>query len=187
SHTLVRQGLQILENLEHRGAVGADELAGDGSGILIQIPDAFFRAEAKALGFDLPAAGKYGVGMFFLPKDDAKRAACEQLVEQFVAAEGQTLLGWRDVPVNDEGLGVTVKASEPKVRQVFVAMAPDLTDQDAFERKLYVIRKQIANGNRARQVDDTKAFYSPSFSSRTIVYKGMLLAKQVGSYYNDLN
>ena len=187
SHALVEQGLRILENLEHRGAVGADELAGDGSGILIQIPDAFFREETAKLGFELPPAGQYGVGMTFMPKDDGLRESCEQFVEKFVKAEGQTVLGWRDVPVNDGGLGVTVKATEPKIRQIFIAAGDNVADQDAFERKLFVIRKQVANGDRARHVDPGRDFFTPSMSSRTIVYKGMLLAAQVGGYYEDLN
>ena len=187
SHTLVEQGLRVLENLEHRGAVGADELAGDGSGILIQIPDAYYREETAKLGFELPPFGQYGVGMMFLPKDDTRREVCEQFVEKFVKAEGQPVLGWRDVPVNSKGLGVTVKATEPRIRQIFIGSGENVTDQDAFERKLFVIRKQIANGDRARHVDPGRDFFAPSMSSRTIVYKGMLLAAQVGSYYDDLN
>ena len=186
SHEILQQGLRILENLEHRGAVGADELAGDGSGILIQIPDAFLREETAKLGFVLPTAGDYAVGMVFLPKDAARRRACEEFVEQFVVAEGQTVLGWRDVPVNSEGLGATVKATEPKVRQIFIGVGENVADQDAFERKLFVIRKQVANGDRARKIDPGGDFFTPSMSSRTIVYKGMLLAAQVGSYYTEL-
>ncbi|MDG2319083.1 MAG: glutamate synthase large subunit [Rhodospirillaceae bacterium] len=186
SHEILQQGLRILENLEHRGAVGADELAGDGSGILIQIPDAFLREETAKLGFVLPTAGDYAVGMVFLPKDAAKRRVCEEFVEKFVFAEGQTVLGWRDVPVNSEGLGATVKATEPKVRQIFIGIGENVADQAAFERKLFVIRKQIANGDRARKIDPGGDFFTPSMSSRTIVYKGMLLAAQVGSYYTEL-
>ncbi len=182
SHDIVRMGLRILENLQHRGAVGADALASDGAGILLQIPDAFFRAG----GIELPAFGRYGVGMVFLPQDDAARLACEELVEHFIAAEGQKLLGWRDVPVDDRGLGETVRACEPRIRQVFVGCAAGIRDQDAFERKLYVIRKLIANASRERNPDSSHDFYMPSMSSRTIVYKGMLLAGQVGTYYADL-
>lgn len=186
SHKIVQQGLRILENLEHRGAVGADELAGDGSGILIQIPDSFLRKETEKLGFGLPVAGDYAVGMMFLPEDPGKRQACEEFTEKFVIAEGQTVLGWRDVPVNSEGLGITVKATEPRIRQIFIGKGDKVSDQDAFERKLYVIRKQIANGDRAQGIDPGGDFFAPSMSSRTIVYKGMLLAAQVGSYYADL-
>ena len=186
SHDIVRMGLRILVNLEHRGAVGADPKASDGTGILLQIPDAFFRAELAASGIALPAAGRYAVAMVFLPLDDERRRACEALVERFVAAEGQKILGWRDPPVNDEGLGVTVKACEPRIRQVFIGCADGIRDQDEFERKLYVIRKQIANANRERKLDPGNEFYLPSMSSRTVVYKGMLMAGQVGSYYTDL-
>ncbi|MGB8275832.1 MAG: glutamate synthase large subunit [Alphaproteobacteria bacterium] len=186
SHDIVRMGLQVLENLEHRGAVGADALASDGAGILLQIPDTFFRPEAARLGIALPPPGRYGIGHVFLPKDKAARRACEALVEHYIAAEGQTLLGWRDVPVDGRGLGVTVRASEPCIRQVFIGCSDALRDQNAFERKLYVIRKQIANANRERKVDPGRAFYTPSMSSRTIVYKGMLLAGQVGTYHTDL-
>ena len=170
SHKIVQQGLRILENLEHRGAVGADELAGDGSGILIQIPDSFLRKETEKLGFGLPVAGDYAVGMMFLPEDPGKRQACEEFTEKFVIAEGQTVLGWRDVPVNSEGLGITVKATEPRIRQIFIGKGDKVSDQDAFERKLYVIRKQIANGDRAQGIDPGGDFFAPSMSSRTIVY-----------------
>ena len=186
SHNIVDQGLRILENLEHRGAVGADALASDGSGFLIQIPDEFFREETSKLGFELPSVGDYAVGMMFLPQDENNRRNCEAFVEKFIAAEGQTVLGWRNVPVNNDGLGITVKASEPKIRQVFIGVGDNIADQDAFERKLLVIRKQISNGNRALDIDPGKDFFTASMSSRTVVYKGMLLAKQISSYYPDL-
>jgi glutamate synthase (NADPH/NADH) large chain len=183
SHEVVRQGLEILVNLTHRGAVGADPLAGDGAGILIQTPDAFLRAEAAALGIALPPPGFYGVGMVFMPKDEALAAACVDLVEYFIASEGQTVLGWRNVPTDNTGLGYSVKACEPQVRQVFIARGPGCADQDAFERKLFVIRKQIAN---LPPTGSERDFYVPSMSSRTLVYKGMLLADQVGVFYKDL-
>jgi len=183
-HEIIRQGLTILERLHHRGAVGADPRAGDGAGMLLQLPDAFFRA---VVDFDLPAAGRYAVGMLFLPRDAAARAAAEQVVEEFVAAEGQRVLGWRDVPVDNSGLGYSVLPTEPVIRQVFVGCADDIADQQAFERKLFVIRKQIDNRIREAAVDSRRNFYFTSFSSRTIVYKGMLLAGQVGEYYQDLN
>ncbi|MDP2143136.1 MAG: glutamate synthase-related protein [Gallionella sp.] len=184
SHDMVRQGLQILENLTHRGAVGADPLAGDGAGILIQIPDRFLREEMGWGNIQLPAAGDYGVGMMFLPRDAAARAACEQIVADRIAAEGQALLGWRDVPVDSSGLGESVKKVEPVVRQVFVARGANCADQDAFERKLFVIRKTAEHA--VRGLKNGKGFYIPSLSARTIVYKGMLLADQVGKYYLDL-
>jgi glutamate synthase (NADPH/NADH) large chain len=184
SHERVSEGLQILENLTHRGAVGADPLAGDGAGILLQIPDAFLRKALAKNKIELPAAGAYGVGMLFLPRDKAARAACEKAVEDKIKAEGQTLLGWRDVPVDNKGLGESVKAVEPVVRQVFIGRGKKTADQDAFERKLFVIRKTTEHAVRA--LKNSKGFYIPSMSSRTIVYKGMLLADQVGKYFLDL-
>jgi glutamate synthase (NADPH/NADH) large chain len=183
-HEIVRQGLTILERLHHRGAVGADPRAGDGAGLLLQIPDAFFRAVA---GLDLPAEGEYAVGMLFLPRDEHARHEAEKVVEGFVAFEGQRLIGWRDVPVNNQGLGYSVLPTEPVIRQVFVERGEKCVDQDAFERKLFVIRKQIENRVRESALEGKEAFYFTSFSSRTIVYKGMLLAGQVGEYYLDLN
>ncbi|MGE4219350.1 MAG: glutamate synthase large subunit [Alphaproteobacteria bacterium] len=185
SHAIIRDGLQILANLNHRGAVGADPKAGDGSGILIQIPDSFYREECKALGIDLPAQGDYAVGMIFLPQDEAARADCCAVVEKFVAAEGQTLLGWRDVPVDPEDLGYSVRGSEPSVRQVFVGRGADCRDTVAFERKLFVIRKQAEIEIEAKG-GVYEDFYVPSLSARTVVYKGMLLANQVGAYFRDL-
>ncbi|MDO8925978.1 MAG: glutamate synthase-related protein [Sideroxyarcus sp.] len=186
SHDRVSQGLQILENLTHRGAVGADPLAGDGAGILIQVPDAFLRKALLKNKVTLPAAGDYGVGMLFLPRDKVARAACEKIIEAKIKAEGQTLLGWRDVPVDNKGLGESVKAVEPVVRQVFIARGKKTADQDAFERKLFVIRKTAEHAVRELPKGQGKGFYIPSLSSRTIVYKGMLLADQVGKYFLDL-
>ena len=187
SHDIVRKGLEILENLTHRGAVGADPLAGDGAGILIQLPDAFLRAECANLGITLPEIGHYGVGMMFLPRQPDHKAACEKIIEELIQIEGQTLLGWRDVPIRSEGLGESVKIIEPVVRQVFIARGPLCQDQDGFERKLFVIRKQIENRVLNLGLSDGKMFYVPSFSSRTLVYKGMLLADQVGVFYSDLS
>jgi len=186
SHAIVRQGLQILSNLTHRGAVGADPLAGDGAGILMQIPDAFLREECAAAGLNLPEAGQYGVGMIFLPRDPRTRAACEALIEQTIAEEGQTLLGWRDVPTDASCLGESVKPLEPVVRQVFVAPGPAVEDNAGFERKLFVIRKRVENQVEASDWEGREQFYVPSLSSRTLVYKGMLLANQVDAYYADL-
>ncbi len=181
-HDIVQQGLTILERLHHRGAVGADPRAGDGAGMLLQLPDAFFRA---VVDFDLPAVGEYAVGMLFLPRDDSARAVSEQTVADLVVAEGQRVLGWRDVPVDNQGLGYSVLPTEPVIRQVFVGCV-DCGDQQAFERKLFVIRKQIDNQLRDSGLKDKESFYFTSFSSRTIVYKGMLLAGQVGEFYQDL-
>jgi len=186
NNNIILQGLNLLRNLTHRGAVGADPLAGDGAGILIQIPDAFLRAQAAALGVDLPPEGEYGIGMVFLPQEDEERAKCEEILAGFIEAEGQTVLGWRDVPVNNSGLGESVKAVEPFIRQVFIGRGTNVKDQDAFERKLFVIRKQSENAVRELGLPHGKAFYLPSLSSRTLVYKGMLLADQVGEYFLDL-
>jgi glutamate synthase (NADPH/NADH) large chain len=186
SHDVVRQGLELLKNLTHRGAVGADPLAGDGAGILVQMPDAFLREECAVLGLSLPESGDYGVGMVFLPRDADQRKLCESALEEITRAEGQKVLGWRDVPVDNAGLGESVKLVEPVVRQVFVARGEACPNRDVFERKLFVIRKQAENIIRNRNLGDGKAFYLPSFSSRTLVYKGMLLADQVGQYFKDL-
>jgi len=182
-HEIVRQGLTILERLHHRGAVGADPRAGDGAGILLQIPDAFFRA---VVDFQLPPEGEYAVGMLFMPRDEASRAETEKILKRLVVAEGQQILGWRDVPVDNAALGYSVLPTEPVIRQVFVGRGEACADQQAFERKLFVIRKQIANRVCERLDYEQKTFYFASFSSRTIVYKGMLLAAQVGAYFRDL-
>jgi len=183
SHKIIRDGLTILERLTHRGAVGADPLAGDGAGILLQIPDAFLRGVS---GCELPPEGEYAVGMVFLPRNESSRAGCEATVEHFITAEGQTLLGWRDVPVDNSGLGESVLPSEPFIRQVFIGRGSNCADQDVFERKLFIIRKQIEHSVRDAALEDGSAFYFTSLSSRTLLYKGMLLAGQVGDYYDDL-
>ncbi|MFA6313394.1 MAG: glutamate synthase-related protein [Sterolibacterium sp.] len=186
SHAIVEQGLQILKNLTHRGATGADPMAGDGSGILIQLPDAYFRAELADLGIQLPPAGEYGVGMVFLPRESASRMACQEEIERAVRAEGQVLLGWRDVPVDNSVLGESVKQSEPVIRQIFVGRSTDVLVTDALERKLYIIRKRSGHAIQRLKLKHGKEFYVPSFSARTIVYKGLLLADQVGNFYKDL-
>jgi glutamate synthase (NADPH/NADH) large chain len=187
SHEIVRQGLSILENLTHRGAVGADPRAGDGAGILIQIPDAFLRSTCKDLGITLPEPENYGVGMVFLPQQVATRNHCETLIEQTIAEEGQSLLGWRDVPTNNEGLGESVMQVEPVVRQVLIGRGENCTSTDDFERKLFIIRKRVENAVRNCELPGCECFYVPSMSARTLCYKGMLLANQVNSYYKDLN
>jgi glutamate synthase (NADPH/NADH) large chain len=186
SHGIIRQGLDLLRNLTHRGAVGADPYAGDGAGILIQMPDAFLRAECGKLGLSLPQEGDYAVGMLFLPRDEANRAACETVLTDIIAKENAVLLGWRDVPTDNHELGESVKPVEPFIRQIFIGRGPDCADQDAFERKLFVIRKQMENTVRELRLENGHFFYIPSLSSRTIVYKGMLLADQVGTFYPDL-
>jgi glutamate synthase (NADPH/NADH) large chain len=187
SHGIVQQALKILENLDHRGAVGADKLMGDGAGILIQLPDLLYRAEMAHQGVELPPPGEYGVGMIFLPKEHASRLACEQEMERAIKAEGQVLLGWRDVPVNrDMPMSPTVREKEPILRQVFIGRGSDVIVQDALERKLYVIRKTASAAIQNLKLKHSKEYYVPSMSSRTVVYKGLLLADQVGTYYRDL-
>jgi glutamate synthase (NADPH/NADH) large chain len=186
SHSLIRQGLRILENLAHRGAVGADPLAGDGAGILIQMPDRFLRKECETQGIRLPSVGEYGVGMLFLPQQADTRVTCEKLISHYIEAEGQTLLGWRDVPTNNTGLGASAKVVEPAIRQVFIGRGEGSPAGDDFERKLFVIRKQIENAVHNLDRADRATFSIPSMSSRTLVYKGMLLANQVAPYFRDL-
>ena len=186
SHAIVEQGLQILKNLNHRGAVGADPLAGDGAGILLQIPDKFFREEMAQKGIKLPLVGQYGVGMVFLPQEPASRLACEYEIERAIKDEGQILLGWRDVPCDNSGLGESVKKIEPVIRQVFIGRGAGVTVTDALERKLYIIRKSSGHAIQALKLAHGKEFYVPTLSARTVAYKGMLLADQVGKYYKDL-
>ncbi|HEY2159671.1 MAG TPA: glutamate synthase subunit alpha, partial [Solirubrobacteraceae bacterium] len=177
SHAVVEKALDALENLEHRGAEGADPNTGDGAGILLQIPDAFLRAAAA--GVDLPAPGRYGVGVCYLPTDAERRLVLEQLIEDTIAAEGQRAIWWRDVPVDDRHVGSTARLSAPVIRQVLIAASDEISGQDALERKLYVIRRLI---ERAAGPD----LALPSFSSRTMVYKGMLTAPQLPRYFSDL-
>ena len=188
SHDIVRWGLQIMVNLEHRGAVGADPLAGDGAGILIQIPDRFLRTRCEDLGIALPPAGEYGVGMVFLPREEAARAALEAHVERYVRAEGQDPLGWRDVPVDGARLSENVMKTAPVIRQVFIGRGAGVADVDAFERKLFVIRKQIENTRLGSPAEGgNEDFYIASLSARTLVYKGMLIGNQLVTFYEDLD
>ena len=173
SHKIVQDGLNILKRLHHRGAVGADPKAGDGAGILVQIPDAFFRA---VVDFELPPIGQYGVGHVFLPQGEADRVKMQEIVEQRIEEGGQTVLGWRDVPVDNSDLGVSVLPTEPVVQQLFVGCG-DCGDQDEFERRLFVIRKSTDNQIRETGIQVTD-YYVTSLSSRTVNYKGMLLAGQ---------
>lgn len=190
SNGIVSQALEILENIDHRGAVGADPLLGDGAGILMQIPDLLLRNWAKEQGHELPAIGDYAVAMCFMPQDDAARAYVTEQFEKFTAKEGQKVIGWRDVPVSKDGLGKAVIESMPVIQQAIIERGENCADQDAFERKLLVIRKQTLNPLAAKadklDLPDLTQTYMPSFSSRTIVYKGLLLANQVGSFYDDL-
>jgi glutamate synthase (NADPH/NADH) large chain len=188
SHDIIGNGLKILVNLTHRGAVGADPLAGDGAGMLVQIPHEFFAAEAVRLGFALPEPGHYGVGQLFLPRDESARKSCKAIIEAVIAEEGQVLLGWRDVPVNNAGLPKIVTDSEPFQAQVFVGRGAGIASETEFERRLYLVRKVISNRITALGGDKSSAEYYPvSMSCRTVVYKGMFLAFQLGEYYNDLH
>ncbi|MBF0369460.1 MAG: glutamate synthase large subunit [Magnetococcales bacterium] len=189
SHEIVRMGLEVLKNLTHRGAAGSDPLTGDGAGLLMQIPHAFLASDCRRLKITLPQPGDYGVGMIFLPKEEGMRTSCMRVVEQMIAQEGQMLLGWRDVPISKEAqIGFTAKAVEPDIKQVIVGVRnrPEDADSEWFERRLYVIRRRIENAIMGYETKEARAFHVSSFSSRTLLYKGMFLAEQVGGYYQDL-
>ena len=188
SHAIIQQALQALLNLNHRGACGCEVNTGDGAGILIQTPHVFLKEAAAKERISLPGAGEYGVGMVYLPHDPAQRAECETIFANIVAGEGQRVLGWRTIPTNNTSLGATAKASEPFMRQVFIARNAKLADDMAFERKLYVIRKRAENAIRySGKVKGGDYFYFASLSFKTVVYKGMLLTTQLGGYYPDLS
>ena len=186
SHEIIRNGLQIMVNLEHRGAVGADPLAGDGAGILMQLPHKLFSGVSSELGINLPAHDEYGVGMVFLPSDNQTRTELEAIVERCITSEGQQLLGWRDVPIDNSMLSEDVKSTEPVIRQIFVGRGANVTDADSFERKLFVIRKLVEATVSDSALPDANDFYICSLSARTIVYKGMLMGTQIVNYYVDL-
>jgi len=186
SHEIITQGLEILKKLEHRGACGADSATGDGAGILIQIPHKFFQVECKKSGIDLPEAGRYAVGNIFLPVGkDTKQG--QEIMERAVVTEGLELLGWRDVPVDNTTIGKMARSVEPVVKQLFVGAGPDVADQLAFERRLYCVRKRSAHGvRRAGLNENNESFYTCSLSSKTLIYKGQLMAPQLETYYLDL-
>ncbi|NQV54458.1 MAG: glutamate synthase subunit alpha, partial [Rhodospirillales bacterium] len=186
SHEIVQQGLTVLDNLTHRGAAGADPLTGDGAGILLQLPHGFFAEECADLGIKLPGPGDYGAGMVYLPQNEDARAKCEAVIEQIIADEGQLSLGWRDLPVDNTVLSDAVREIEPFIRQIFVGRGNNCPDTDAFERKLFVIRKQIHKAVRDNGYAGDEMFYLPSFSARTICFKGMMLAGLVKGYFCDL-
>ena len=187
SHDIIRKALTVLQNLTHRGACGCDPLTGDGAGILVQIPDAFLRRECASARITLPAPDRYGVGMVFLPTEPDEQRTCTAIVEKIVAEEGQILLGWRVVPVDAEAPGPLARTVLPAVRQVFVGAGRDASDQEALERKLYVVRKRIEAAVRAAGLRHGERFYVPSLSSRTIAYKGLLLPEQIPAFYHDLS
>ena len=187
SHQIVEDGLKILCNLEHRGAVGADPRMGDGAGILVQIPHKFFAKEAARLGFTLPKPGEYAVGQLFMPRDSHWRSIIRDIYAEMIAREGLTLLGWRDVPKDNSTLGESVKPTEPVHQQVFIGLGEQKFDEDAFERHLYLLRKSISNAIYRRRPRRLSDYYPVSVSCRTVIYKGMFLADQLGAYYPDLS
>ncbi|MDO8533693.1 MAG: glutamate synthase subunit alpha, partial [Xanthobacteraceae bacterium] len=187
SHQLVEDGLTILLNLEHRGAVGADPRAGDGAGILIQIPHKFFTKKAKELGFKLPEPGHYAAGYLFMPRDPEWRQVIIDTYAEEIAREGMSLLGWREVPSDNSTLGESVKPTEPVHMQVFIGRAKRTKSDDEFERRLYVLRKTISGQIYRKRERRLSGYYPVSLSCRTIVYKGMFLADQLNPYYPDLH
>ncbi len=187
SHKIIADALAILENLEHRGAVGADPLAGDGAGILIQIPHAFLAEECAKLKIKLPEPGHYAVGHLFMPQDERLRAHCERVWARLIRQEGLEFLGWRTVPVDNSSLSEMVKGTEPVHRQIFVGRPKSIADQETFERKLYLIRKVVSNALYDAYKGRDIGHYTVSLSSRTLVYKGMFLSYQVKAYYTDLS
>ena len=186
SHDIVVKALEVLLNLEHRGATGAEKDTGDGAGILLQMPHAFLAAECEKLSLTLPKPGWYGVGMVFLPPSEVGRDAINRLFEETIRAEGQQLVGWRDVPTDNAALGPTAKASQPIIRQLFVGRGADVTDEAAFERKLYLVRRLVEKKVSRSAIPGRSYFYVPSLSYKTLVYKGMLNASQLRRFYLDL-
>ena len=186
SNQILQQAIQILRNLDHRGASGSEANTGDGAGVLIQMPHAFLKEVCKKARIALPGPGEYASGLVFLPRDRLKRRRLEERFEQIVQSEGQTVLGWRTVPTNNASLGETAKSSEPFMRQIFIGRGASFPDELAFERKLYVMRKRAYNEIRASTIDGAEYWYVPSLSHKTFVYKGMLLTEQLAQYYLDL-
>ena len=187
SHSIVKQGMEVLINLGHRGACGADPETGDGAGILLQMPHRFLELQASTAGIALPPLGEYGVGAVFLPRDPAQRQTCEALIERIVLEEGQRFLGWRDVPVSPDAIGRLANRVRPAIRHFFVGRSDDLSPSYPFELKLYVIRKQIERAISATELPDKADFYISSLSSNRLVYKGLVMARQLEHFYHDLN
>ncbi|MCX5704734.1 MAG: glutamate synthase large subunit [Candidatus Omnitrophica bacterium] len=186
SNSIVRQGIEVLHRLAHRGAVGADPKTGDGAGLLIQMPHDFFRIAAKESGIGLPALGSYGTGLIFLPQDGQDRQFCKEALEKAIREQGQMLLGWRVVPIDNSGIGVSAKTTQPVFEQVFIARNKDLSDDLAFERQLYCIRKRVENAIRSSELKQKKAFYITNLSCRTFSYKGLLMPNQLDNFFLDL-
>ncbi|MCZ6891636.1 MAG: glutamate synthase subunit alpha, partial [Chloroflexi bacterium] len=185
SHDIIEKGLEVLVNLSHRGARGADPETGDGAGLLLQMPHQLFRRECAKLGISLPEPGQYGVGMVFLPMEAAQRKRCEDIFEEIVAEEGQTVLGWRDVPVDNSQIGSGARQVEPCIRQLFIGSASTIVDAH-LEWKLYVIRKRVERAVSESGMQDAESFYVPSLSTNRIVYKGLLITEQLERFYLDL-
>jgi glutamate synthase domain-containing protein 2/glutamate synthase domain-containing protein 1/glutamate synthase domain-containing protein 3 len=185
SHEIIRKGLEVLINLTHRGAAGCDPETGDGAGILIQIPHAFFVRECSELGINLPEPGAYGVAMCFLPVEKHIRLQCEGVFERIAQQEGCPVLGWRDTPINGDAIGREARRSQPYIEQLFLGR-PQGLDEDAFERLLYRVRRRTENEIAASDIEDKETFYVPSCSCRTIIYKGLMLAPQIEKFYFEL-
>jgi glutamate synthase domain-containing protein 1 len=186
SHEIIEKGIQVLLNLAHRGACGCDPETGDGAGILLQIPHKFFVRECGTLGFELPKPGAYGVGMTFLPVEKHERLQCEGILERIIREEGLAVLGWRDTPCFASAIGRVARGSQPYIQQIFVGCGA-FTDEDAFERKLYVVRKRAESEMASSGIQYADVFHIPSLSCRTIVYKGLLLASQITNFYKELS
>ncbi|HEX2660491.1 MAG TPA: glutamate synthase subunit alpha, partial [Polyangia bacterium] len=186
SKQIVQDALQVLLNLQHRGATGCEKNTGDGAGILMQVPHRFLAEECAKLKIKLPAAGQYGVGLVFLPNDPASQDACEKMFEAVARAEGQPFLGWRTVPTDNHMLGNSAKESQPVIKQVFIGRGAQMTDDLAFERKLYVIRRLVRHQVRQSYLPGRNQFYITGLSARTIIYKGMLNCDQLRLFYPDL-
>ena len=186
SHRIITQALTVLKNLIHRGACGCEPNTGDGAGILIQMPHAFFARVCRQIGITLPAPQWYGTGLVFLPTDPAQATRCQTSFEEIIREEGQTLLGWRDVPTDDSPIGPSARAVEPLIKQIFVARSADTGDDKAFERRLYVIRKRVEHAVFRSSMPARTFFYLPSLSSNTFIYKGMLSADQIETMYPEI-
>src|SRR5579871_280835 len=186
SHQIIQKGLEILINLTHRGACGCDPETGDGAGVTIQVPHKFFARECAKLGFTLPPEGEYGVGMTFLPVERGQRLQCEGILERIVQEEGLRVLGWRDTPIDGSAIGRVARNTQPYIQQIFIGRAHGM-DEDALERKLYVVRKRAEGEIAKSDLPDKGFFYMPSLSARTIIYKGLLLAPQIANFYGELS
>ena len=186
SNNIVKKGIEILERMSHRGAVGADPKTGDGAGVLLQIPHEFYRDVYSDIGITLPEEGKYGTGIIFMPTLDEDREKCEAIFSEIIEEEGQTLLGWRDVPVDGAIIGETARETQPRIKQVVIGCNKSIKERLAFERRLYVIRRRIEKQIEASEIGQKSFFYITNISSRTVSYKGLLMSSQVGLYYKDL-